>query len=566
MERQFKRSVLGTSLILGLPLICGQAYAAKLVDLSHQNVSSLQSFIPSQISTPKGSTAKGVINVEEVSRSVDFNQTLHVRVKETYSGYPVWGGDGIVHIPHGASTAKSLTNVIGAAKNSNGFMNGTLYQDINPDLVSAPEYVFSQSQAQKAQQQAISDYQHKLSGKSEIKDQKSSLIVFIDKDNKAHWAYLVSFYATPPKMGEMPAKPVYIMDAVSFKVYEQWNDIKTAQQLSIDDTLGGGFGGNERMGKLVYDGLKGNLPKLNIKRDAASNSCYWQNADVTVKNHDTGQVMSFPCDATNPDHDNIYWIGDKDAVNGGYSPADDALFGGVVIKNMYQDWYKVPVLTESGKPMMLNMVVHDHIDNAYWDGHQMTFGDGVSMFYPLTSLGVAAHEISHGFTQQHSGLVYYAQSGGMNEAFSDMAAQAVEFYAYGHNSWQIAPEIFKEPDEALRYMDMPSKDCHGRKPGNWCSIDNMSQYDTGLDVHHSSGIYNRVFYLIGSFWTPKKAFDVMVHANMYYWTPNSTFAQGACGVIKAAKDYRYDLNTVIGAFETVGIDVNQCFHVPPTKI
>ena len=53
------------------------------------------------------------------------------------------------------------------------------------------------------------------------------------------------------------------------------------------------------------------------------------------------------------------------------------------------------------------------------------------------------------------------QSGGMNEAFSDMAAQAAEVYAYGvgKNSWQIGPEIFKEKNKALRYMDMPSKDC-----------------------------------------------------------------------------------------------------------
>src|SRR4029079_4516028 len=125
-------------------------------------------------------------------------------------------------------------------------------------------------------------------------------------------------------------------------------------------------------------------------------------------------------------HNKLYWDADLHTVNGGYSPDNDALFGGAVIKNMYQQWYGVPVLKENGKPMMLVMVVHNPIDNAFWDGKKMTFGDGVRMFYPLTSLGVAAHEISHGFTEQHSNLTYYGQSGGMNEAYSDMAAQAAE--------------------------------------------------------------------------------------------------------------------------------------------
>ena len=99
-------------------------------------------------------------------------------------------------------------------------------------------------------------------------------------------------------------------------------------------------------------------------------------------------------------------------------------------------------------------------ENAFWDGKQMTFGDGDTMMYPLVSLGVGAHEISHGFTEQHSNLEYYGQSGGINEAFSDMAAQAAEYYSAKKNSWQIGPEIMKEDSgyEALRYMDKPSRD------------------------------------------------------------------------------------------------------------
>jgi pseudolysin len=141
-----------------------------------------------------------------------------------------------------------------------------------------------------------------------------------------------------------------------------------------------------------------------------------------------------------------------------------------------------------------------------------------------------------------------------------MAAQAAEIYAYGKNSWQIGPEIFKAEDEALRYMDQPSKDCKGKKPGNWCSIDDASQYRNGIDVHFSSGVYNHFFYLLGTTegWDVRKAFDVMVQANSSYWTSNVDFAKGACGVIKAAKDLKYNVDDVKAAFAGVKIDTSAC--------
>ncbi len=538
-----KFAILPVSLLAMMPV-----YSATPVDLMSQPVSALSSFM-----SPNSN-----VSMNEINRSIDFRHTLHVRVQEMYQGYRVWGADAVIHIPNGEKTGKSFAGIVSAANSSNSFMNGTIYQDLNADLANTPAFVFGQAQAQKAVNSAIDAYQHKMGGKPEIKNQQSELIVYVDENNKAHWAYKINFYAEPVKTGAMPMKPVYIMDAVTLHIYTEWNDIKTED--------GGGFGGNEKMGKLVYDGMDGHLAKLVITRQPTKNTCLLQNADVTVKSEKTSKVISFKCNATDPNHNNVYWDGEADAVNGGYSPGNDALFGGQVIKHMYKDWYGVPVLVNSdGSPMMLNMVVHSDMDNAYWDGSKMVFGDGIDMFYPLTSLGVAAHEVSHGFTEQHSNLNYSGQSGGMNESYSDMAAQAAEVYAYGpgKNSWQIGPEIFKAPNEALRYMDKPSKDCNGKKPGNWCSIDDATQYTSSLDVHFSSGVYNRFFYTLGttSGWDAKKAFDVMVHANSHYWTSNTNFKTGACGVILAAKDLGFDLAAVKAAFDVVKVDYRNCKSV-----
>ncbi len=82
-------------------------------------------------------------------------------------------------------------------------------------------------------------------------------------------------------------------------------------------------------------------------------------------------------------------------------------------------------------------------ENAFWDGRQMTFGDGKNYFYPLVSLDVVSHEVSHGFTEQNSGLIYANQSGGINESFSDIAGEAAEFYNSGKNDWLVGETIFK---------------------------------------------------------------------------------------------------------------------------
>ena len=87
--------------------------------------------------------------------------------------------------------------------------------------------MFSQAQKQKAFDQALDHYQGKTGIKQEVQDKQSELIVYVDKDKKAHWAYKISFYVSPVKSGTLPAKPIIIVDAVSFHVYKEWNDIKT---------------------------------------------------------------------------------------------------------------------------------------------------------------------------------------------------------------------------------------------------------------------------------------------------------------------------------------------------
>ena len=494
------------------------------------------------------SAAKTGTTVKEVSRFTDSNHITHVRMQEYYLNYPIWNAHAVVHTPQTKTMRADLPRML----NENAVpktMNGQIYQKLEADLAQTPSSVFTPAQAERAKQFAIDAYQAKHSTVKNVTIQNANvkLLVFMDKQNTAHWVYHVEFFIPMASTGSLPANPIYILDAVNFKIYKTWDDVKTI--------LGGGMGGNKQGGMLHYDNLPNHLAAFEVTREA--NTCYLKNDESVIVNYATNAVMNYPCEKPDATHNMTYWSGNFDQVNGGYSPANDALFAAQLIKKFYRT-YKVPVLVnQDGSEMVLRMNVHvPNMDNAFWSRNQMTFGDGQEM-YPLTSLGIAAHEVSHGFTEQHAGLIYDGQSGGMNEAFSDMAAKAMEYYVYHKNNWLLGGEVFKIENEALRYMDQPSKDCYGKEPGSHCSLDTADQYYEGINVHYSSGVYNRAFYLLSttSGWDPTKAFAVMVQANASYWLPETQFADGAACAVKAAGDLGLDQKAVFNAFKTVGIAV-----------
>ncbi|MCW8398781.1 M4 family metallopeptidase [Legionella sp. PATHC038] len=510
MHHNYYLSPLAVALALG---IASPARAAEPMPLQKASLEQVKQ---------KFSLTQGVAVAKDslrfVSEHTDTNKVTHVRMQQQYVGFPVYGGYAIMHSMH---TVKSLANA-----QSNVAMNGVVYQGLQTELGQPDASFVSNADA------ALQQFKAKYVGK-DVSDEKVIPMVYIDAQHKAHWAYKVSVLVV--HKDKIPERPTAIIDAKTKQPFVQWNDIKTQNR---DSVSGSGFGGNTKTGFIQYGT---DLPYLDLTRDAENGLCFMENADVKVidmghKYSSRSRAMKFNCQTNDA---NIYLTGYKgdgyDRENGAASPTNDALYSGHVIHHMYHDWYDTNALSNAdGSAMQLVMRVHygEGYENAYWDGQQMTFGDGDTMMYPLVSLGVAAHEISHGFTEQHSNLEYYGQSGGMNEAFSDMAAQAAEYYSVKKSTWQIGGEIMKEDSgyDALRYMDKPSRDGE--------SIDTADEYYGGLDVHYSSGVYNHLFYILANQpnWNTRLAFDVMVKANMDYWTPYSSFDEGGEGLVSAIND------------------------------
>ena len=146
--------------------------------------------------------------------------------------------------------------------------------------------------------------------------------------------------------------------------------------------------------------------------------------------------------------------------------------------------------------------------NAFWDGTKMTYGDGDGVNYgPLTSLDVAGHEMSHGVTEHTAGLTYSGESGGLNEATSDIFGTMVEFYAANSNDpgdYLIGEKFDLKNARGFRRMDNPSSD--GSSQNCWTTG------TKDLDVHYSSGVGNHFFYLLSE-GTGAKTFGGVAHSS-----------------------------------------------------
>ncbi|MFI6095175.1 M4 family metallopeptidase [Lentzea sp. NPDC051213] len=172
----------------------------------------------------------------------------------------------------------------------------------------------------------------------------------------------------------------------------------------------------------------------------------------------------------------------------------DAAFGAAKTWDYYKNVHGRSGIKNNGVGALSKVHYGNAYVNAFWSDSCfcMTYGDGAQNRNPLTSIDVAAHEMSHGVTSATAGLVYSGESGGLNEATSDIFGSTTEFYAgttADVGDYLIGEKINIRGDgKPLRYMDKPSKD--GK------SLDYWSSTAGNVDVHYSSGIANHFFYLL----------------------------------------------------------------------
>ncbi|MDX3238849.1 M4 family metallopeptidase [Streptomyces sp. ME03-5709C] len=198
------------------------------------------------------------------------------------------------------------------------------------------------------------------------------------------------------------------------------------------------------------------------------------------------------------DDDDVY--GDGTAANP-QTAAVDAAYGAQTTWNFYHDRFGRNGIADDGRGSYSRVHYGTFLANANWqDGcFCMSYGDGADGQHPVTSLDIAAHEMTHGVTSTTARLGDYGESPALNEAISDMMAAAVEFFA--DSTTDVPDYLVAEQDDLhgdgkpIRYMDRPSK--LGPHPTNGqIPLDYWSPSAKSAEAHMAAGIGDHFFYLM----------------------------------------------------------------------
>jgi Zn-dependent metalloprotease len=372
----------------------------------------------------------------------DADGTLHTRYERTYAGLPVLGGDLVVQ----QDAAGATTGVNKATSAAIAVASTTAVKSAD----SAKSYALGRAKAEGAAAPAALNAPRKViwaaTGKPVLAWE--SVIGGLQDDGTPSQLHVVTDAATGAKLYEYQG----IETGVGNTEY--------SGQVTLGTTQSGST-------YTLTDGTRGGHKTYNLNHGTSG----------------TGTLFSQSTDT---------W-GDGNPSTAGTAGAD-AAYGAQETWDFYKNTFGRSGIRGDGVGAYSRAHYGSSYVNAFWDDtcFCMTYGDGSGNTHPLTALDVAGHEMSHGVTSNTAGLNYSGESGGLNEATSDIFGTGVEFYANNSSDpgdYLIGEKININGDGTpLRYMDQPSKD--GGSKDYWSSSLG------GLDVHYSSGPANHLFYLL----------------------------------------------------------------------
>ncbi|MEV0976963.1 M4 family metallopeptidase [Streptomyces sp. NPDC049915] len=454
----------------------------------------------------------------------DADGTVHTRYERTYAGLPVLGGDLVTHV----AKSGALKGVTKAAK-------ARIAVASTDPAVSATT---AKANALKAAASA------KTTATSARK-------VIWAAGSKPVLAY--ESVVTGLQHDGTPSELHVITDATTGKEIYSYQAIDTGTGTSqYSGTVPVNSTASASGGYDLIDGARGGHKTYDLNGGTSGTGALFHDADDT-------------------------W-GDGTVANR-QTAAVDAAYGAAVTWDFYKSAFNRNGIAGDGKAAYSRVHYGNAYVNAFWSDSCfcMTYGDGQGNVRPLTSLDVAGHEMSHGLTAATAGLNYRRESGGLNEATSDILGTSVEFFA--NNSADPGDYLIGEKIDIngngtpLRYMDKPSKD--------GSSADYWSSGVGRLDVHNSSGVANHFFYLLSegsgaktvngvSYNSPTyngsavtgigrdKAVQIWYRALTTYFTSSTDYAAARTGTLQAAADLygsgSAEYNAVAAAWKAVNVN------------
>ncbi|MFD9136372.1 M4 family metallopeptidase [Streptomyces bottropensis] len=384
--------------------------------------------------------AKEKLVVRDVVK--DRDGTVHTRYERTYGGLPVLGGDLVVE----TSKAGATQGIVKATKAK------IAVSSLTPTVTKA-----------RAEKQALGAAKAEKAKSPEVNRAPRKVVWAAGGKPVLAYETVVGGF----QHDGTPQELHVVTDATSGAKLYEWEAVETGTGNTVYSgsvTLGTTQSGSTFN---LTDGARGGHKTYNLNRGTSG----------------TGTLFSGP--------DDVWGNGSPSNLE---SAGADAHYGAALTWDYYKNVHGRNGIRGDGVGAYSRVHYGNNYVNAFWQDtcFCMTYGDGSGNANPLTSIDVAAHEMTHGLTSNTAGLNYSGESGGLNEATSDIFGSTVEFYAANSSDvgdYLIGEEInINGNGTPLRYMDKPSKD--GSSKDAWYSGIGS------IDVHYSSGPANHFFYLL----------------------------------------------------------------------
>ncbi|GBQ01630.1 peptidase M4 [Streptomyces spongiicola] len=369
----------------------------------------------------------------------DRDGTTHTRYERTYAGLPVLGGDLVVTESE-AGRAESVSKASASA-----LRNIDTGADVAP--AAAEQQAVAAARAEGSKDTAAERAPRKVvwMAQGEPKLAYETVVGGLQHDGTPNELHVVTDATTGGKLYEWQA----IQQGTGNTMYSGQVSLGTAPSYTLTDTT------------------RGNHKTNNLNRGTSGSGTLFSGTDDV-------------------------W-GDGTPQNAETAGAD-AHYGAALTWDYFKDVHGRSGIRGDGVGAYSRVHYGNNYVNAFWSDSCfcMTYGDGAGNAKPLTSIDVAAHEMTHGITSNTAKLVYSGESGGLNEATSDIFAAAVEFHAANtqdKGDYLVGEKIdINGNGTPLRYMDKPSRD--GKSKDSWYSGIGS------IDVHYSSGPANHWYYLL----------------------------------------------------------------------
>lgn len=207
------------------------------------------------------------------------------------------------------------------------------------------------------------------------------------------------------------------------------------------------------------------------------------------------------------------------------------------------------------------------MDNAFWNGEAMFYGNGARAFTPLAKgLDVAGHEMSHGVIGSTANLAYQSESGAINESFADVFGAMID-----RDDWKIGEDVVITSvfrSGALRDLSDPHNGGSSLNDNGYQPRHVNEQYKGTEDnggVHINSGIPNYAFYTFVTEMAKSRSLEdaKKIGEKVYYYaltkllTRSSNFKDLRAAIEKSCMDLYSNTPDVLASaktgFERVGI-------------